>query len=211
MAASPGAGSRRRVLDALRRSAPVPVPQPGAWRGSVAGTEQAGAVRLGHWLTEAGARMEQVESEARLGALLAGYAPFAAARRIVSTIPGIVGAEVSATPSSDPHGYADVDVAIARGEFGVAENGAIWVRDDAVPHRSLYVLAQHLVLVVPADAIVVDLHAAYDRIERATPAPVRVAWQGFIAGPSKTADIEQALVIGAHGPRSLLVVLVGTG
>jgi L-lactate dehydrogenase complex protein LldG len=33
----------------------------------------------------------------------------------------------------------------------------------------------------------------------------------FIAGPSKTADIEQSLVLGAHGPRSLIVFLIDEG
>ena len=47
------------------------------------------------------------------------------------------------------------------------------------------------------------LHDAYARIDAAAHA---FGW--FLAGPSKTADIEQALVIGAHGPCAATVVLV---
>ena len=57
---------------------------------------------------------------------------------------------------------------------------------------------------VRADAIVNDMHEAY--------AALRFDGAGFgvfIDGPSKTADIEQALVIGAHGPRSCTVFVVG--
>lgn len=198
-------GSRRRVLSALRRSAPVPVPLPELTAGEATG----GVDQLRHWLEVAGAQLERLPDERALGPWLADYPPFASARRIVSTLPGIPGAEHATAAVGDPHACADVDLAIARGEFAVAENGAIWLSDAEVPHRALYFLAQHLVLVVEASEIVGDLHAAYARIERA-PEPIGARpWRGFIAGPSKTADIEQALVVGAHGPRSLLVALVG--
>jgi L-lactate dehydrogenase complex protein LldG len=69
----------------------------------------------------------------------------------------------------------------------------------------VFVVAQHLALVVPAAELVQDLHEAYRRIRFDGP-----GFGLFIAGPSKTADIEQALVIGAHGARSATVFLVGT-
>ena len=59
-------------------------------------------------------------------------------------------------------------------------------------------------LVVPADRIVHNLHEAYQQIRFEGP-----RFGAFIAGPSKTADIEQSLVIGAHGPKSTTVFVVG--
>jgi L-lactate dehydrogenase complex protein LldG len=59
------------------------------------------------------------------------------------------------------------------------------------------------VLVLSKDRIVADLHEAYRLLARPLP-----GYGLFISGPSKTADIEQALVIGAQGPRSLVVLLV---
>jgi L-lactate dehydrogenase complex protein LldG len=104
---------------------------------------------------------------------------------------------------SDPHELADVDVAIIAGEFAVAENGAIWVPDRGIKHRAILFLTQHLVLVVPRSAIDHNLHQAYERLRFD-----QAGYGVFISGPSKTADIEQSLVIGAHGPRSLTVILV---
>lgn len=199
------AGSRRRVLDALRRSAPLPVPLP-----ELDGAEPAGSAdELRRQLELAGAEVACLASELELLERLASHPPFASASRVVSSVAGIPGAVGDATPSAPPHAFDDVDVAIARGEFAVAENGAVWVSDADVPHRALLFLAQHLVLVVPASQIVADLHAAYARIGRVAESIEARPWRGFIAGPSKTADIEQALVVGAHGPRSLLVVLIG--
>lgn len=51
------------------------------------------------------------------------------------------------------------------------------------------------------------MHAAYDRIA-ALEAAAAYGFSTFIAGPSKTADIEQSLVLGAHGPISLTVFLL---
>jgi L-lactate dehydrogenase complex protein LldG len=135
------------------------------------------------------------------------------ARRILSLVPNVGTPNVDMSAAQSPHDLADVDVAILPGEFAVAENGAVWMTDRNVRHRVAYYLCQHLVLVVPASEIVDNVHAAYERL--ATGQGGALAFKepvfgAFISGPSKTADIEQALVIGAHGPRSLTVFLVGT-
>ncbi len=93
---------------------------------------------------------------------------------------------------------------MVRGEFAVAENGAVWVSGNAMKHRALLFLAQHLALVVSEKEIVRDLHQAYSRLSFS-----ENGYGVFISGPSKTADIEQSLVMGAHGPRSLTVFLTG--
>jgi L-lactate dehydrogenase complex protein LldG len=85
----------------------------------------------------------------------------------------------------------------------VAENGAVWVDEADLVHRALPFVAQHLAIVLPKREIVADMHAAYRRLPRPLP-----GYGVFISGPSKTADIEQALVVGAQGPRSLVVFLV---
>jgi L-lactate dehydrogenase complex protein LldG len=97
----------------------------------------------------------------------------------------------------------NVHKAFIKGTIGVAENGAIWVKESQAVNRLLPFICQHLVLVINAADIVPTLHEAYRQINIA-----EEGWGVFIAGPSKTADIEQSLVIGAHGARSLAVYLV---
>ena len=94
----------------------------------------------------------------------------------------------------------EVEVLEIDGEFGVAENGAIWLKEEALPHRVAPFICQHLVIHVKK--IVPHMHAAYEELGK-----VDSTFGLFLAGPSKTADIEQSLVIGAHGARSLTVVL----
>jgi len=64
-------------------------------------------------------------------------------------------------------------------------------------------IAQHLAFVIRPEAIVPTMQEAYDRI-----GTVDYGFGTFKAGPSKTADIEQSLVLGAHGPKSLLVFVM---
>lgn len=89
-----------------------------------------------------------------------------------------------------------------QGEFLVAENGAIWVEPAVDFVRSDIFLAEHLIIEVPKNEIVHNMHEAYNRLKGRS-----FDYGTFISGPSKTADIEQALVIGAQGPRSCVVVL----
>jgi L-lactate dehydrogenase complex protein LldG len=103
----------------------------------------------------------------------------------------------------DPHELEDLNLAILEGQFGVAENGAIWLDDLQLPHRALPFITEHLAIVLRKSRLYPTLHQAYEKIGH--------QYSGFglfIAGPSKTADIEQSLVIGAHGAKSLRVVLV---
>ena len=127
---------------------------------------------------------------------------FSTAKKICSLVPGFECANVSLAAIDDPHLLEDIDVAILPGVFAVAENAAVWFTARGVRHRVLPFIAQHLVLVVPAQNLVHNMHEAYERLSFQ-----QAEFGTFISGPSKTADIEQSLVIGAHGPRSLTVCL----
>lgn len=103
----------------------------------------------------------------------------------------------------DPHLLSDVDLAIITASIAVAENGAIWVTDAALVQRVLPFITQNLAVLVPKAALVATMHDAYAAIGQ-----MDYGFGLFIAGPSKTADIEQSLVLGAHGSRSMTVVLL---
>ncbi len=107
-------------------------------------------------------------------------------------------------PSCDtPHELHDVDLAILPSRFGVAENGAVWLQEPQLKHRVLPFLTQHLAFTLHVDQILHNMHQAYERVTFDDP-----VFGTFISGPSKTADIEQSLVIGAHGARSLTILLL---
>ena len=124
-------------------------------------------------------------------------------KQVASTIPGIKYANLDLQSITDPHDLKAVDLAIYKGEFGVAENGAVWVSATSVVHRVLPFITQHTLIVLDKSKLVWNMHQAYQRPE------MQIDGFGvFISGPSKTADIEQTLVIGAHGSRSLVVLFV---
>lgn len=104
---------------------------------------------------------------------------------------------------NDPHLLENVQLSILPGQFAVAENGAVWVTSDMMGDRALPFICEHLALVVEQANIVATMRHAYKRIGDSAH-----DFGTFIAGPSKTADIEQSLVLGAHGPKSLTLFLV---
>lgn len=110
---------------------------------------------------------------------------------------------VSISEIKEPHKLEDIDLAIIKGEFGVAENGAVWISETQFPIRVLPFIANDLVIVLDKTAICQHLHEAY-----ALTSKRERTFGVFIAGPSKTADIEQCLVVGAQGAMSLTVVLI---
>jgi L-lactate dehydrogenase complex protein LldG len=96
-----------------------------------------------------------------------------------------------------------LDTCYLRADLAVAENGAMWIPETRMANRLIPFICQHLVIVLNPVVIINNMHEAYQQLN--------VSAEGFgvfIAGPSKTADIEQNLVIGAHGARSLRVYII---
>lgn len=94
------------------------------------------------------------------------------------------------------------DLAVVDGRIGVCENGAVWLQQD-VEQRAVYFISEALVILLDRKNLVNNMHEAYKRIDTG-----EYGYGVFVSGPSKTADIEQALVMGAHGPRSVTVILL---
>lgn len=90
-----------------------------------------------------------------------------------------------------------------KGTLGVAENGSVWVYESQMVNRLLPFICQNLVIVINQSDIVPTMHHAYQKINI-----TKEGFGIFIAGPSKTADIEQSLVIGAHGARTATIYVV---
>ena len=123
------------------------------------------------------------------------------ARTIASAMPDVTAATLDPDAVEDARELVDVDLGVVAGAFGVAENGAVWIAQD-IRHKALYFGATALMVVIPKDAVVDTMHEAVVRLEVDD-----FGYGCFMSGPSKTADIEQALVFGAHGPMSVTVVL----
>ncbi len=128
---------------------------------------------------------------------------FTEARRIISCITGIPSTDKNEFEEKDGHDYDDVDLLIIPSGMAVAENGAVWITDSEIQVRVLPFITQHLLVVVNRKNIVATMHDAYNII-----AAEQYGFATFIAGPSRTADIEQSLVLGAHGARAMTVFLM---
>ena len=119
---------------------------------------------------------------------------------IYSAIPDIT--SVNDDQVSDNHSCRIIDFCLVQSNLGVSENGAIWLDDSSLDYRSALFLAQNLIVVIKESDIVNNMHEAYNKINLENQ-----GYGVFVAGPSKTADIEQSLVMGAHGARTLTIYI----
>ncbi len=127
---------------------------------------------------------------------------FSSAKRIVNLADGL-SLSKDESLQSDPHLLENVDVAILAGRIADAEDSAVWVEDKEMGDRALPFITQHLMLVIEKKNIVNNMQEAYKKLNDAD-----YNFGTFIAGPSKTADIEQSLVLGAHGAKTLTVFVI---
>lgn len=126
----------------------------------------------------------------------------AAAKVVASSVPEVAGnRDLSAV--ARPCDLADVDVAVVRAVFGVAETGSVLFTQDELMVNSVAYLAQHLIVLLDPADIIANVQAAYLRPEFS-----RADYAVLHTGPSATADIEGVLIHGAQGVRSLTVMLM---
>lgn len=190
--------SRESILNAVRKNQPEASPLP-----DISGIGHSGDHSLELFISKvegAGGKAIPVRGYEDIIKMVA--TEFEHLTRTVTTIPALSSiAEVKM--GTEAHQLADVDLAILPGQFGVAENGAVWVTEELMHERVLPFICQNLALVINKADILPTLHEAYDRISN-----MEYGFAAFIAGPSKTADIEQSLVLGAHGPKNMLVFIL---
>jgi L-lactate dehydrogenase complex protein LldG len=194
--------SRATILEAIRVNLPkttVEHPRIPAFKYS----DKSLKSEFERLLQQAGGAAHDVASVAEAENKVTALHP--AAKVICSAVPEIAGTRRAAA-ICDSHELADVDLGIIRAQFGVAENGAIWLTQEDLVVDALAVLSQHLVVLLDPKEIVGDMHDAYRRVRLN-----ETSYGCFMMGPSATADIEATLVHGAQGARSLNIVFVPCG
>jgi L-lactate dehydrogenase complex protein LldG len=95
---------------------------------------------------------------------------------------------------------------VAAAEFAVAETGSVAL-DEPREDRGACFLAERLWLLVPADRLVSSLDEAMSELRELVRKGAHHPL--LMSGPSRTADIERVLTVGVHGPRGLVLVVVG--
>ena len=123
------------------------------------------------------------------------------AKVIASNLPEVTIANRNPDTVAEANDLNGTDVGVVRGVFGVAGNGCIWI-PQTMKQKAVCFISEYLVILLDRKQIVNNMHEAYQRIEFNS-----YGYGCFISGPSKTADIAQALVMGAQAARGVTVVL----
>jgi L-lactate dehydrogenase complex protein LldG len=192
--------SRDKVLSAVLKNQPGYVPYPIINLPKMPGSDR--VAEFSKIALAIGSRIFQVNGFAEVTEHVKHeYGP---KDRIFSNIPQLSAvAEKNSRLYQVPHTFENVELTILNAQFAVAENGALWLTEENMGQRILPFICQHLALIVNRENILPDMHSAYAKIGNNP-----YGYGAFIAGPSKTADIEQSLVLGAHGPRTLTVYII---
>lgn len=126
----------------------------------------------------------------------------AGAKVVASAVPEVSGNRDLAAITR-PQDVDDVDVAVVRAVFGIAETGSVLFTQDQLVVNAVAYLAQHLIVLLDPADLLPNVQAAYRRPEFG-----QAAYAVLHTGPSATADIEGVLIHGAQGVRSLTVVML---
>lgn len=213
--------ARERILTRLRQApagAPAILPDVGAWYAVTAAEDLGGRVaRFKHNIEAAHAEVHETH-EAGWPALLYDLA----AQKGLRTLLLGNGTPQAATLRSRPQGtlrlvgyrqpaaawrtelFEGIDGALTTAKSAIAATGSLILWPDLREPRLMSLVPPVHFVLLDAAAIHADLHSAMIAEHWAAGMPINAL---VISGPSKTADIQQTLAYGAHGPRELIVLL----
>ncbi len=191
--------SRNKILSAIAQNQPASTPLPDI--SDLAVVDYEVVEKFSATLAGIGGQVVDIVSVREVVPFVKNY--YEGAQRIITTVEALGDMAETDWREADPHSLENVDLMIMEAEFGVAENGALWVTEAYMGQRVAPFITQNLAVILKRSEIVPTMHHAYDRIGKAD-----YPFGMFLAGPSKTADIEQSLVLGAHGSRTMTVFLL---
>jgi L-lactate dehydrogenase complex protein LldG len=188
--------SRDEILARVRQNQPEPRPLPSvpmfdAGLSTSIDTFKTNLIRMG-------GKFVARPADGNLDALIEKLFPDA--RVVCSATPEVKG-NLSIDKIGNPQELNDVDVGVVRALFGVAETGSLWLSEAQYKVNALGFLSQHLVALLDPEAIVANMHRAYQH-----QGFFEAKYAVFMTGPSATADIEGVLIHGAQGIRTMTVI-----
>ena len=219
-----------RIREALRNN-PAPRPHTSRSQGEAASGQNGHAQR--EWLPKVGGTIpEQVDLFEKISEGLKTefhcVPTIAAAREVLATLAAESGWKKIASHSHhdtdalldgiglpvvrtengyDVNDLESCDAGVTGCEVLVAQTGGIMVSVGSSGGRALSVLPPHHVVIARTSQMVSDLTAAFEHVKKRYGRNFP-SFMSFITGPSRTGDIERILVLGAHGPKRLTVLLV---
>lgn len=148
--------------------------------------------------TAAGASVIEMGEDDDINELI--HRAYPRAKTIASNVPGVK-ADRNPDEVKTPQELDGTDVSVVLGTVACAENACVWI-PQTMKERAVCFICEYLVIIVDRKNIVSNMHEAYSRIEMP-----EMGFGTFISGPSKTADIEQALVYGAQSFCGVTIIL----
>jgi L-lactate dehydrogenase complex protein LldG len=213
--------ARENILARLRKApagAPAPLPDVGSWFAATATEDTStrtarfkanieGAHAEVHETSEADwpALLFELAAQKGLRSLLVGNGTAQAATlrsRLQESLKIVSYDSPAATWRAEL--FESIDGALTTAKSAIASTGSLILWPDASEPRLMSLVPPVHFVLLDAAAIHADLHAAITAEQWSQGMPTNAL---VISGPSKTADIQQTLAYGAHGPRELIVLL----
>lgn len=165
---------------------------------------------------ELGVAVDRLASPGEVGAAISDYLRSRNLAQVVRTSPEIAQKNISwpaslTVSSGGTDGDDPVGVTLARA--GVAETGTLILASGAHAPTKLNYLPETHIVVVAARDVVATYEQGLDKVRGADkaallPRPLLPRTVNWISGPSRTADIEQTILVGVHGPKRIAVFIV---
>ena len=223
--------ARQDILGRIRRALAIPAPRPGHNPGDhsapLKAAEEARRVlppvgpEPSDWLdlfrsnaADLHAEFHELDGTAAAGKFIAALARDEGWERIASHHSDLCDAALAGFPlpihlteSSAGSSLEPCDAALSECDALVAQTGSLVLTSRSAGGRALSVLPPHHIVIAKRQQLVPDLPAAFDLLQ----SRYGQSWPSmtsFITGPSRTGDIERILVLGAHGPKRLTILMV---
>jgi L-lactate dehydrogenase complex protein LldG len=157
--------------------------------------------------TMADARRTLAELAAHAGWTSLGAMDRPAVREVVTDLPS--DAVQFAQADWQPRRMAELSASVISPEVLLADTGSCLIACATPQDRLLCYLPPACVIVAKVDQLAEHLPAAWATIAPRVADPAQRGEFVIVTGPSRTADIEKILILGVHGPKRLVVILVG--